>query len=165
MWGIACTMFSQLHTNPTNSWIHHWKVVPIYRLSEVSVMKVDCDSVWEDFRLKLWISGRPTTESSLTSFVCIFNASLSINTAERKRYWNRPVAYPICRSVCLSVDLSARKVYSGKTAGWIRMPFEMVSGVGRGMGVLDGVVIIEGEGAVLWVNFGRRIVTNGDFAA
>jgi len=28
------------------------------------------------------------------------------------------------------------------------MPFRMVSGVGRGMGVVDGVVIIEGEGAV-----------------
>ena len=35
----------------------------------------------------------------------------------------------------------------------------MVSGVGRGMGVLDGVVIVEGEGAVLEVNLGRPIVT------
>jgi len=26
----------------------------------------------------------------------------------------------------------------GKTADWIRMPFGLVSGVGRGMGVLDG---------------------------
>jgi len=26
------------------------------------------------------------------------------------------------------------------------MPFKVVSGVGRGMGVLDGVVIVEGEG-------------------
>jgi len=36
---------------------------------------------------------------------------------------------------------------------WIQMPFGTVSGVGRGMGVLDGVrayvVIIEVEGAVL----------------
>ena len=32
----------------------------------------------------------------------------------------------VCRSVC------------GNTADWIRMPFRMVSGVGRGMGVLDG---------------------------
>jgi len=36
------------------------------------------------------------------------------------------------------------------------MPFGMVSGVGRGMGVLDGVVIVEGEGAVL----GYAIVTS-----
>jgi len=40
------------------------------------------------------------------------------------------------------------------------MPFVMVSGVGLGMGVLDGVVIVEGEEAVL----GRPIVTNGAFA-
>ena len=38
---------------------------------------------------------------------------------------------------CLSVGLSVRKVYCGKTANWIRMSLEMVSEVGRGMGVLD----------------------------
>jgi len=32
------------------------------------------------------------------------------------------------------------------------MPFEMVSGVGQGMGVLDREVIVEREGAVLGVN-------------
>ena len=32
----------------------------------------------------------------------------------------------------------ARKVYYGKTAHWIRMPFWVMSGVGLGMGVLDG---------------------------
>jgi len=37
-----------------------------------------------------------------------------------------------------SVGLSVRKVYCGNTAEWIRMPFGMVSGVGQGMGVLDG---------------------------
>ena len=31
-------------------------------------------------------------------------------------------------------------------------------------GVLDGVVIVKGEEAVLEVNLGRPIVTNGDFA-
>ena len=51
------------------------------------------------------------------------------------------------RSVCLSVCLSVQKVYCGKTADWIRMSFGVVSGVGRGMmGVLDGVVIVEGKG-------------------
>jgi len=44
------------------------------------------------------------------------------------------------------------------------MPFGMLSGVGRWMGVLDGVVIVEGEGAVLGVNLERPIVTNGAFA-
>jgi len=37
----------------------------------------------------------------------------------------------------------------------------MVSGVGRGMSVLDGVVIVEVEWAVLGVNWGHPIVTNG----
>jgi len=41
----------------------------------------------------------------------------------------------------------------------------MVSGVGQGTGVLDGVVIIQGEGAVLEVNLGCPIITNGDFVA
>jgi len=40
-------------------------------------------------------------------------------------------------SVCVLVCVSVRKVYCGKTADWIRMQFGMVSGVGRGMGVLD----------------------------
>ena len=44
------------------------------------------------------------------------------------------------------------------------MPFGVVSGVGLGVGVLDGVVIVEGEGAVLEVNLGHAIVTNGAFA-
>jgi len=44
------------------------------------------------------------------------------------------------------------------------MAFGMVSGVGRGMGILDGVVIVEEEGAVLGLNLGHTILTNGDFA-
>jgi len=40
----------------------------------------------------------------------------------------------------------------------------MVSGVGRGMGVLDGGDDRRREWAVLEVNLGRPIVTNGDFA-
>jgi len=43
----------------------------------------------------------------------------------------------IYRSVCLSVCLFVRKVYCGKTADWIRMPFGVVSGTGLGMGILD----------------------------
>ena len=41
----------------------------------------------------------------------------------------------------------------------------MVSGVSRGMDVLDGVMIVKGEGAVLGVNLGCPIVTSGDFVA
>jgi len=42
------------------------------------------------------------------------------------------------QSVGLSVGLSVGKVYCGKTADSIGMPFGVVSGVGRKMGVLDG---------------------------
>jgi len=45
------------------------------------------------------------------------------------------------------------------------MPFGLVSRVGRGMGVLNGVEIVEGEGVVLVVNVGHSTVTNGDFVA
>jgi len=41
----------------------------------------------------------------------------------------------------------------------------MVNEVARGMGVLDGVIIIEKEGDVLGVDFEHPIVTNGDFVA
>ena len=37
-----------------------------------------------------------------------------------------------------SVGLSVWKVYCGNTAEWIRTPFGIVSGVRRGMSVLDG---------------------------
>ena len=45
------------------------------------------------------------------------------------------------------------------------MLFGLVSGIGQGIGVLDGAVIVEGEGTVLRVNFGRPIVTNQEFVA
>jgi len=45
------------------------------------------------------------------------------------------------------------------------MPFGLVSGVGRGMGVLDGSGDRRSEEAVLGVNVGHSIVTNGDFVA
>jgi len=37
------------------------------------------------------------------------------------------------------------------------MPFGAMREVDRGMGVLDGLVIVEAEGAVLGVNLGRPI--------
>ena len=45
------------------------------------------------------------------------------------------------------------------------MPFGVVSGVGRGMGVLDRGGDRRTGRAALRVNLGRPIVTNGDFAA
>ena len=67
-----------------------------------------------------------------------------------------------CRSVCLSVDLSDCKVYCGKTAEWIRMPFEMASGVGRGMGVLDGGGDRRRGMDSFGVNFGRPVYFGQD---
>ena len=67
--------------------------------------------------------------------------------------------------LCVSLSVTARKVYCRKMAEWFQMPFEMVSGVSRGIRVITGVVIVEGGGAVLGVNLGRLIVTNGDFVA
>ena len=68
----------------------------------------------------------------------------------------------LCLCMCVSVGRSVRKVYCGKMADLILMLFGIVSGVGRRMVVLDGVVIVEGEEAVLGVNLGHPIVTNGD---
>jgi len=45
------------------------------------------------------------------------------------------------------------------------MLFGVVSGVGRAMGVFDGVVIVEGEGVVFGVIVGRPIETNKEFIA
>ena len=39
--------------------------------------------------------------------------------------------------VCLSVSWSVLKVYRGKMVDWFWMPFGVLSGVGRGTGVLD----------------------------
>ena len=70
----------------------------------------------------------------------IVSASLSINRVEREDSWY--VSRLDRRSVCRSV----RKVYCGKTAEWIRVPFGVVSGVSRGMGVLEGVDVPQEEG-------------------
>jgi len=65
-----------------------------------------------------------------------FSASLAVNIIDRKR---SSLLVHNCRlshmSLCLSV---CPESVSWKTADWIRVPFGVVSGVGRGMGVLDG---------------------------
>jgi len=53
-------------------------------------------------------------------------------------------------------------VYCDKTADCIWVPFEVVRGVGREIGVLDGVKSSKGRGT-FGVNVGHPIVTNGDF--
>jgi len=72
----------------------------------------------------------------------------------------------VCPSVGRSVCLSVCKVYCGKTADWIWMPFGMVSGVGRGMGVLNGGSDRRRRRGSFGVNlgFGHSIVTNRDLA-
>ena len=45
------------------------------------------------------------------------SSSLTINVIERKRSWNKPVAYPICRSVCLSVCLSGNYTVAKRLIG------------------------------------------------
>ena len=64
------------------------------------------------------------------------NASLFINIASIRRIL---INHSHRLSVVLSVCLSVRKMYCGKTTEWIQMLFGMMSGVTRGMGVLDGV--------------------------
>jgi len=54
------------------------------------------------------------------------------------------VGLSVCQSVCPLVQ----RVYCGKMADWVWMPFGVMSGISRGMGVLDGVEIVEEEGAV-----------------
>jgi len=53
----------------------------------------------------LWMAGcrqQVLHNTVLFSAVSVINAMLSINRAQCKHYWNRPVAYPICRSVYVS---------------------------------------------------------------
>jgi len=96
----------------------------------------------------------------------IISAMLSINIASVSACGIELSSIPsVGRSVCLLVCVSVRKMYCGKMDDWIQMPFGMVSGVGRGMRILDGMVIVIWEGAVLGVNLGRLVVINGDFVA
>ena len=61
----------------------------------------------------------------------------------------KQVLVQTCSQSHLSVGRSDRSVYCDKTADWIWMPFRVMSGLGRGMGVLDGDGDRRWEGAVL----------------
>jgi len=66
----------------------------------------------------------------------VISASLFISIASRAlMLWNIRLDH---LSICQSFGWSVCKVYCGKTADWIRMPFGMVSGVSQRMGVLVG---------------------------
>jgi len=69
----------------------------------------------------------------------------------------------MCQSVCLSVFPDGVLLQND----WLDLDVigGGVSGVGRGMSVLDGDGDHKGEGAVLEVNVVHTIVTNGDFVA
>ena len=115
----------------------------------------------------------PSPRSS-TSSVKLIYTSFSISLAEIKVCICYPLAEMQCfysltlaRIVifwCDEVNLtnswllifcrSVRKVYCGKTADWIRMPFGMVCGIGQGMGILDWVGNRRRKGAVLEDEFG-----------
>jgi len=83
----------------------------------------------------------------------LLTASLTI---KRKRFFVQ-TCNPMCRSVCCSVW----RGYCDKTADCIWMLFGVVIGFSRGMGVLDGGGDRRREEAVLRVNVGHPIVTNG----
>jgi len=73
-------------------------------------------------------------------FVLLVHRSLSIK---------RHSLVLVSRLDHLFVCLCVLKVYCGKTAEWIRRLFVMVSGVGRGMSVLDRGGYNQREWAVL----------------
>ena len=65
----------------------------------------------------------------------------------------------------MSIGLSVRREYCGKTAECIPMSFGVVSGIRRGMGALDRGGGRRRGRANFGVNLGRPIVTNGDSIA
>jgi len=75
--------------------------------------------------------------------VVVVSTSLSINTVQRKWYWYRTVAWTHV-SVCLSVCQSVQSVQWQNG----RMDLDAIWGgeCGQSRGVLDGVVIVEGNG-------------------
>jgi len=98
----------------------------------------------------------------LIACISVVSALLSINIA---RVSSHELDWSYIPSVGLLVSLSVQKVYCGKMADWIRMPFGVVSGVGRGMGVLDGVVIVKGEEVSFGGKYGASNCNQWGFVA
>ena len=80
----------------------------------------------------------------------------------------QPIAIKLSRGrfvgLCVgqSVGASVCPVHYGKTADRIRMPFGVIGRTGPGM---RQVGIVPREGVLMGANFGRAIVTSGDFTA
>ena len=90
-------------------------------------------------------STRPTTCTCKNCHIALYKR-LHYQPRRYSQYIERKrVLVQNCRLAHLSVGLSVRNVYCGKTVHWIWMPFGMMSVVGQGMGVLDGVEIVEGK--------------------
>ena len=70
----------------------------------------------------------------LSTYSLFVSASLTIHTACVSALCTDLLPIPF---VGLSVCLSVRKVYCGKTADWIRVPIGVENGVGPGIGVYD----------------------------
>jgi len=85
---------------------------------------------------QLWGSGSRT--------FLFLAASLTIKRKRLLVQTCRQYCVSVCLSGCLMVGRSVWRVYCGKTADSIWMPFGVVSGVGRGMGVLDGWKSLKG---------------------
>ena len=77
----------------------------------------------------------------------------------------RSVGLCVGRSVRASVRASVCPVHSGETADRIRMPFGIIARTGPGMRCVVEFGDRSPEGVLLGANFGRAIVTNGDFMA
>ena len=106
---------------------------------------------WGCFTTVHWGTVLPGRTGYTLGFAALFSASLTVSIIQLS-----PIP---------SVGLSVPKEYCGKTVDWIRMPFRVMSGVGRMMGLLDAGGDRRREGAVLGVNLRCPIVTSGDFVA
>ena len=74
--------------------------------------------------------------------------------------------FMVCESdVCLSVRLLVTRMYCGKTAGPIEMPFGMWGGMGHSHHVLDGGPVPPWEGAILGWEMDHPIVKYRDNGA
>jgi len=77
------------------------------------------------------------------------------------------VSEQVCRlphlSAGVTVCVSVWWVNCGKTADWTWMLFGVVSGVGRWMGVLDGMEIARGKDQ-FWVNWASHCNQRGSVA-
>jgi len=95
---------------------------------------------------------------------CVFSVLLSINIVSINAYLTDLLPSPsvgLCvgLSVCQLVCLSGK--CCGKTADWMQMLLVLMSGVSRGMGVLDGGSDRRRGRASFGVNLGHPIVING----